>query len=324
MSVFRSLTLLLLILTLPARMIAGGSVTWDDANRILGQNSQLQKFVNSTLDIPEQGSATRLGKHFENLGGARVGPYVFDVKPKGADGGAQLQLTIETEMTFVDAVGEPLNEDDDFRLAEDVRERFLGVRLDPIGAVSSTAAATIGTVELSEEDAKTRSRWIGDHWREISEREHRVVKIEIELEDEPVSGLVERRHHSETGMIESIRVDLALGDHGGFTDEFFFWDEEPFFVLRQESHWRFDPEKEGRTIDFVEEERFYYTEGGVYRALSKKYQANSEESLDEARDDAKNTPLEYAETRPAELHTRAMKLLDAVTQEDVLAIYLAE
>lgn len=180
-------------------------------------------------------------------------------------------------------------------------------------------------VELSSADAKARNSWIGDRWREIEAGGHRAATIEIEAEDEPVSGVVKRLHHPESGEIEAIKVDLAMGDHGGFSEQFFFKDEKLIFVFRQDSHWRFDPKKEGRTIDFFDEGRFYLTaDGGLYRALSKKYQANSEEDLDEIRNDARNASLEVEKKELNEMVERAAKLLDAVTQEAVLSIYIED
>ncbi|MFT5465118.1 MAG: hypothetical protein ACI8UO_000204 [Verrucomicrobiales bacterium] len=322
MSAARFSLLSVLALLIPSLASAGGSCTWEDAERILAQAPKIRDHLKATLEIEEIGSATRLGRHFENLGGARIGPYVFEAKPKDASGGAQFNLVIETAYTFLDGAGSEIADDGEPEKADDVKEKFLSARLE---AISSAAGGGVGRIELSEADAKTRSRWIGDHWGEIEEREQRVVKIEVEADDDPVSGVVERLHHPQTGLIEAIKIDMALSDHGGVSEQFFFWDEELFFVLRQDSHWKFDPKKEGRTIDLVAEERFYFAQGGgVYRALSKKYEANSEEDLDAARDAAKNTPLDFEDDRPAELIARAAKLLDAVTEADILAIYLAE
>ncbi len=178
-------------------------------------------------------------------------------------------------------------------------------------------------VNLSEEDSQARSRWIRSRWEEITGRSHRTIKIEAKADGDPIAGTVERRLNPETGLVESIRVDFTTSDHGGFSEEYFYWNGKLFFVLREESHWSFDPSKEGRTIDFVSEERFYFTEGatGVYRALSKKYQANSDQSLEKARDASSNMPLDYEKERPTELVDRSERLLNAETEAAVLAIY---
>lgn len=308
----------LAVLILPGLANAGGSASWQDAEEILSQAPQIRDHLLRSLDISEVGGATRFGRHFEHLGGARIGPYQFEAKPRGASGDFQFLLVIETAATFLDGSGGVLGENDEIEKATDFREQFVSASLQPLEESGGDAT---GKVVLDDDEASARNRWIGDHWQEISDRESRIVKIEIEADDEPISGLVERRHHPQSGLIESIKVDLAMGDHGGISEEFFFWGEQLFFVLRQESYWGFDPAKEGRTIDKVEEERYYFIGGGVYRALAKAYSANSEESLDDARDSAKNAPLDFPDERPAELTERATKLLDAVTAEAVLAIY---
>ena len=319
MPAFR-LLLFLPFIWVPPLAFGEGSVSWNEIENQLEMVPEIRAHLSKTLDIEEAGSGTRLGRHWGELHGARIGPYRFNAKPKGAAGGWQFALVVEVDITFLDAQGRSLKADPDPNDAVGIRESFVAAKLEPL---EGNGRVAVGKVDLSEEDSKARSRWIRSRWEEISGRSHRTIKIEAKADGDPMAGTVERRLNPETGLVESIRVDFTTSDHGGFSEEYFYWNGKLFFVLREESHWSFDPSKEGRTIDFVSEERFYFTEGGnsVYRALSKKFQANSDQSLKKARDAASNMPFEYRMERPAELVDRSQRLLKAETEAAVLAIY---
>ncbi len=83
---------------------AGGSVGFDQAARVISQDSKVERFVREVLDVRQDGIAVRLGPHFKHLGGARVGPYSFEARIKGSKD-YTLEITVCTEIHWIDAAG---------------------------------------------------------------------------------------------------------------------------------------------------------------------------------------------------------------------------
>lgn len=74
---------------------------------ILKKNKVLYTFVTSTLDLEPLGDAVRLGRHFEEVSGKRIAPYVIPARRKG-DKDFNLELVITCEQKFVDKDGKEL------------------------------------------------------------------------------------------------------------------------------------------------------------------------------------------------------------------------
>ncbi|MBT8043461.1 MAG: hypothetical protein KJO79_00805, partial [Verrucomicrobiae bacterium] len=70
---------------------------------------------------PEIGVGIRLGRHFKELGGARVAPYDFEVTSKAS--GKKFLLTIHCKTKFVSANGKELK-DETILTATDTKETF--------------------------------------------------------------------------------------------------------------------------------------------------------------------------------------------------------
>lgn len=83
--------------------IAGGSVALDEIMPILARSSKLEEEVKAELLAQNQSSAdvscsaVRLGRQWDGLGGARVGPYECDFRTR--------RLTVKTRATFFDING---------------------------------------------------------------------------------------------------------------------------------------------------------------------------------------------------------------------------
>jgi len=110
-------------LALTAPVAADGSIEWAQIESIVAQSSTLRAFVTSTLDVSSHGVARRFGWQQKHLGGARVGPYEFPARRKGATAAFDLTLTICTEPSFFDASGKPTTWD----VAASFTERLLFV-----------------------------------------------------------------------------------------------------------------------------------------------------------------------------------------------------
>jgi len=94
---------------------------------VLEQAPAVRDFVLAALDMAESGSADRIGNDANAfLGGTRVGPYVIEAKPKGADGPFTLELVFHTVHRFLDASGAEVALGDAVRVEE--RFDFLEIR----------------------------------------------------------------------------------------------------------------------------------------------------------------------------------------------------
>ncbi len=96
----------LCFLSLPAH--AGGSIDTIEVMGILKKNKVLYAFVTSTLDLETIGDAVRLGRHFDEVGGKRIAPYVIPAKRKG-DKEFNMELVITCDQKFVDKNGKELD-----------------------------------------------------------------------------------------------------------------------------------------------------------------------------------------------------------------------
>ena len=96
----------LCLLALPA--FAGGSIDTSEVMALLKKNKVLHAFVTSSLDLEPIGDAVRLGRHFEEVGGMRIAPYVIRAKRKG-DKDFNLELVVTCEQKFVDKDGKILD-----------------------------------------------------------------------------------------------------------------------------------------------------------------------------------------------------------------------
>ncbi|MEM1296642.1 MAG: hypothetical protein AAGH89_14840, partial [Verrucomicrobiota bacterium] len=103
-----------------------------------------------------------------------------------------------------------------------------------------------------------------------------------------------KRGSDKTGSVRRIVLNVATGDHGGFTTSIYYYENSnmPGFVLWQDSYWRFDPNNPDQTIDFFKEYRFYYSKDGqLLRQLVKEYQGTGEAAIKANAAKAQNRPL---------------------------------
>jgi hypothetical protein len=110
---------------------AAGSVSFDQVKIVLEQNADVGRTVVNAFEFQNTGSATRLGRQFKKLGGARVGPYGFLARPRGSKGGYDVEIRVCTTLTFLDAGGNLLKNRNE---AAKVRETFKAVVIRKAGA----------------------------------------------------------------------------------------------------------------------------------------------------------------------------------------------
>ncbi len=116
-----------LILALAQPVCATGSFQLEDIMALLDQEKEIRGFLLKNLELAPGGSANRIGQAVNpNLGGARVGPYVLNAKPKGAKDWA-FEIHIEVKTEYLDAAGKPV----ELERATSFRETFLSVRIAP-------------------------------------------------------------------------------------------------------------------------------------------------------------------------------------------------
>ena len=100
------LSLALLVFAATGLCHAGGSVAFEDVERLISSQPATHKWLSSTLVLPETADAEiRFGNHFTHLGGARMGPYTFRAKIKGAVAPAEVDVTVCTTAEFYDQSG---------------------------------------------------------------------------------------------------------------------------------------------------------------------------------------------------------------------------
>lgn len=111
----------------PRVCAAGGTVDLADVDPLLRQSPAVQAFLASSLDLHRTVmAAVRFGAHVKHLGGARMGPYMIQARPKGAGGAYTIEVVLCTHPRFVDAAGNDVASEID---AMRVEERVTAVLL---------------------------------------------------------------------------------------------------------------------------------------------------------------------------------------------------
>jgi hypothetical protein len=93
-------------LMVPGICLGAGTVSLAEIDPLLQQKTQIRTFLMSSLDMDSTAmAAVRLGSHVKYLGGARMGPYIVQARPKAPKGAAPLEVVLCTEARFFDASG---------------------------------------------------------------------------------------------------------------------------------------------------------------------------------------------------------------------------
>lgn len=101
-----SLIIVLIATLRPDICIGGGTVGFADIDPLLRQKPQVRNFLMSTLDMNSTVlAAVRFGTHVKYLGGARMGPYMIQARPKSSKDAPPLEVILCTDARFFDASG---------------------------------------------------------------------------------------------------------------------------------------------------------------------------------------------------------------------------
>lgn len=123
----RLASILVLALLVPNLSVAGGSLATDELDQLIGQMPLVRDFLRSTLTLSNSAYAeVRLGSHFKNLGGTRMGPYTVMAKSKSD--GSPLVVVLCTKARFLSKSGKELP-DKRIEEAASVQEKLTGVLL---------------------------------------------------------------------------------------------------------------------------------------------------------------------------------------------------
>ena len=98
--------IVLACVVLPDVCIGGGTVGLAEIDPLLRQQPQVRNFLLSSLDMDSTVmAAVRFGSHVKYLGGAHMGPYMIQARPKSPKDASPLEVVLCTDARFFDASG---------------------------------------------------------------------------------------------------------------------------------------------------------------------------------------------------------------------------
>jgi len=104
-TVFR-LFFVLTFAVVPCVCAGAGTVSFSEIDPLLAQKPHIRMFLLSTLDMDGTVmAAVRFGSHFKYLGGARMGPYIIQARPKTPKNANPIEVVLCTDARFLDASG---------------------------------------------------------------------------------------------------------------------------------------------------------------------------------------------------------------------------
>ena len=105
MTIFIRILLLSACVFVPGVCLGGGTVSLAEIDSLLRQKPSLRNFLMSSLDVDDTVmAALRFGPHTK-LGGARMGPYMIQARPKTPKNASPLEVVLCTDARFFDASG---------------------------------------------------------------------------------------------------------------------------------------------------------------------------------------------------------------------------
>lgn len=294
---------------------AGGSVSYGEIEALVKDAGDFESLFAAGLRFGDSGEGMRLGRHFGELGGRRVGPYHFPARFPGDPAESfPYRVTLETEWTIVDAQGRSLGQEPPFRGEElGIEEVLRSVTLAPADGNADGGSGIIvipgdpveigAVTEKNSEEAVARARRIYD---EIHAADLQWTETSLPS-DGPVASVLKRGRKD--GKLRAVFASFGLHDHGGRNLEIYYAEDgTPAFAFYDSSYWRFVALE--KTRDSVTERRFYFSEKGMARALEKTFEFDEGEDRAEVAAETDNRGLALHEQaarrvgRPlAALHT---------------------
>ncbi len=106
MAIFCRSFLLLACLLVPGVCLGGGTVSPSEIDSLLRQKPSVRNFLMSSLDMDDTVMAALRFGHHTKLGGARMGPYMIQARPKASKDALPLEVVLCTDARFFDASGQ--------------------------------------------------------------------------------------------------------------------------------------------------------------------------------------------------------------------------
>ncbi|MEC5126538.1 hypothetical protein VSU19_07255 [Verrucomicrobiales bacterium BCK34] len=112
-------------------------------------------------------------------------------------------------------------------------------------------------------------------------------------------------------------VFISGGDHGAYTDSYYFKNGNLYFIYQSGGGWSFDPNgPEGTTIDTGREQRIYFKDGQVIRHLVKEVASRDYNEITKLLGKAANKPVHQPEAANA-LMNAGYRLANVNTKADL-------
>lgn len=110
---------------------AAGTLETKELIPLLNQKPKIKNFIFQNFESSDGALAmVRMGNHFKNLGGKRLGPYIFSVTPKGSNKKSDVAVMLCTSYQLLNKKGQVIKEDSpDETNAAAVKETLLSVQL---------------------------------------------------------------------------------------------------------------------------------------------------------------------------------------------------
>ena len=105
---------------LPCDCVGGGTVSLAEIDPLLRQKPEVRTFLMSALDMDSTVmAAVRFGSHVQHLGGAHMGPYMIQARPRTPKDALRIEVVLCTDARFFDASGKLVQDEmDAVRLEE--------------------------------------------------------------------------------------------------------------------------------------------------------------------------------------------------------------
>lgn len=293
---------------------AGGSVTYEEVAEVLPL--AVRQHLEAAFVIPEQGDATRLGRIFTHLSGARMGPYTFEVQSK-VGGGTPFRLTIYMDTKLLDGQGNSVEEPE---MGVKIDETFLSYDVALAEPVQSEAPGP--PPPLTGEQKAAYVKRAQDIYNELAGLQLPVMRKEFFSEAKGMEASLSAEVDG-TRTVRRLKMESTAGDHGAVEFEAYYDSEQRLaFVLWTDSYWRFNPENPDTSVDVIEEQRFYFSpDGDLVRMLEKTYQGSGEAQINQNRDQATNKTVTPDEVAAFEFYKNMSNLALSATGGDPLMTF---
>ncbi len=105
-------SIVLACVMLPGVCIGGGTVNLAEIDPLLRQKPEVRSFLMSSLDMDSTVmSAVRFGSHVRHLGGAHMGPYMIQARPRIPKDALPIEVVLCTQARFFDGSGKLIQDE---------------------------------------------------------------------------------------------------------------------------------------------------------------------------------------------------------------------